>query len=155
VDVSAVRDVLTEEFGKDFAMVEDQQARWAVFGFVQGVKVDLVRFPHARISDVVTVDGIRIYADDDIGPMKVEAILHRAQKKDFWDAELLLRAHGLEWFIEKHRLKYPRNTIMISVPRALGYFTDAEESEDPVSLNGLSWTDVKLSISRIVNGFLK
>ncbi len=154
MDPTTLRESLTKEFGSDFSMVEDQQAKWAVFGFINNVKIDLVRFPHARIAELVVEDGVRMYSDDDIGPMKVEAILHRAQKKDFWDAELLLRVHGIEWLVDKHQRKYPKNTILISVPRALGYFTDAEESEDPVSLNGLSWPDVKLSIARIVNGFL-
>lgn len=154
MDTVALREVLTKEFGDAFTMVEDQQAKWAMFAFIGDVKVDLVRFPHARIADIVCEDGIRIYADEDIGPMKVEAILHRAVKKDFWDMDVLLRTHGIEWLLHHHKRKYPKNTIMISIPRALGYFADAEESEMPVCLKGLSWTDVKRSISRIVNSFL-
>jgi hypothetical protein len=81
-------------------------------------------------------------------------MLHRAQKKDFWDLEQLLRVHGLQKLLDNHRRKYPKNTIMISIPRALGFFEDAEESEEPKALNGLTWQDVKRSISRIVNSFL-
>ena len=154
LDAEMLREVLTAEFGDAFTMVDDQQAKWAMFAFIDEVKVDLVRFPHARIAEIIHEDGIRIYADEDIGPMKVEAIRHRAVKKDFWDIDILLRTHGLEWLMDHHKLKYPRNTVLTSIPRTLGYFTDAEESETPVCLKGLSWSDVKRSISRIVNSFL-
>ncbi len=154
MDVAAIRAALAEEFGGEFVFEDDQQAKWAVFCFIQGVKVDIVKFSHARIADLVVEDGIRMYDDVDIGPMKIEAMLHRAQKKDFWDLEQLLRVHGLQELLDNHRSKYPKNTIMISIPRALGYFEDAEESEDPKALNGLTWQDVKRSISRIVNSFL-
>lgn len=154
LDADALRTALTDEFGDDFVYEQDQQARWAVFCFIQGVKVDLVRLPHARIADLVIEDGIRMYSDADIGPMKIEAILHRAQKKDFWDIEQLLRVHGLKNLMDNHQRKYPRNAILIGIPRALGYFDEAEESEDPRSLNGLSWPEVKRSISRIVNSYL-
>lgn len=154
MDVAAIRAALAEEFGGEFVFEDDQQAKWAVFCFIQGVKVDIVKFPRARIADLVVEDGIRMYDDVDIGPMKIEAMLHRAQKKDFWDLEQLLRVHGLQELLDNHRSKYPKNTIMISIPRALGYFEDAEESEDPKALNGLTWQDVKRSISRIVNSFL-
>ncbi|HQW06834.1 MAG: nucleotidyl transferase AbiEii/AbiGii toxin family protein [Flavobacteriales bacterium] len=154
LDQELLREALTMEFGEAFTMVHDQQAKWAIFAFIGDVKVDLVRFPHARVADIVLEDGIRIYADEDIGPMKVEAIRHRAVKKDFWDIDILLRTHGLEWLLNHHKHKYPRNTIMISIPRTLVYFADAEESETPVCLKGLSWSEVKRSISRIVNSFL-
>ena len=154
MDVPAIRAALAEEFGGEFVFEDDQQAKWAVFCFIQGVKVDIVRFPHARIADLVVEDGIRMYDDVDIGPMKIEAMLHRAQKKDFWDLEQLLRVHGLQELLDNHRRKYPKNTIMISIPRALGYFEDAEESEEPKALNGLTWQEVKRSISRTVNSFL-
>ncbi len=154
MDPSSIKMALSDEFGADFTFMHDQQAKWAVFGFVQGVKIDLVRFPHARISDMVIEDGIRMYSDTDIGPMKVEAILHRAKKKDFWDIEQLLRVHGLDKLLLDHRAKYPSSMIPISIPKALIYFVDAEDGEDPDSLNGLSWADIKRSITRIVNGFL-
>lgn len=150
----ALRVTLSREFGDAFVMYDDQRAKWAVFGFINNVKVDLVRFPHPRIADVVHRDGIRMYADEDIGPMKVEAILHRAQKKDFWDIDILLRTHGLQWLLDNHKRKYPKNTIAISIPRALNHFIDAEASEPPVGLNALSWDDVKRSIARTVNRFL-
>lgn len=145
---------LTEEFGDAFDFRRDQ-IKWAAFCTIAGVKVDIVKDPHLRIMDVEVVNGIRSYADDDIAPMKVEAILHRGKKKDFWDMAELLREHGLQWILDKHRQKYPDNSIAISIPYAITYFTDAEESDAPVSLKDQTWDGVKASISRTVNAFLK
>jgi len=144
---------ISNEFGPSFALTPSK-ATWAIFGFIDEVKIDLVKYPHPRIADLITDDGLRIYADDDIAGMKIQAILGRGKKKDFWDLNELLQHHTLQWLMDKHKEKYSNQLLAISIPTALTWFTDAEEGEDPVSLNGLSWTDVKHSISRIVNGFL-
>ena len=34
-----------------------------------------------------------------------------------------------------HEMKYPDQNLLISIPQAIIYFEDDEESEDPVSLN--------------------
>lgn len=155
MDARQVIAALTDAFGDAFTYREDQQTKWAVFGFIDGIKVDFVRIPHARIADLDVLDGIRLYTDTDIGPMKVEAILHRARKKDFWDIAELLRAHGYKKLLEDHRRKYPKNTIPISISRAITYFVDAEDDVDPVSLQGQTWEEVKAEISRMINGHLK
>lgn len=44
--------------------------------------------------------------------------------------------------------------LLISIPQAITYFADAEESEDPVSLNGQTWEDVKKFIQNSVKDYL-
>jgi hypothetical protein len=155
MDARQVIAALTEAFGDAFTYRDDQQAKWAVFGFIDGIKVDFVRIPHARIADLQVVDGLRLYTDADIGPMKVEAILLRARKKDFWDIAEILRAVGFQQLMDDHRRKYPKSTIPISISRAITYFKDAEEDMDPVSLKGQTWDSVKTEISELVNGHLR
>jgi len=153
-DREAVIDALAKEFGPAFVLTP-VKATWAIFGFINDVKVDLVKFPHSRIADILEEGEIRMYADADIAAMKVQAILGRGKKKDFWDLNELLKHHSLQWVIDRHREKHPNQQLAISIPNALTWFSDADESEDPVSLNGLSWADVKQSISRMVNSFLQ
>lgn len=45
--------------------------------------------------------------------------------------------------------------LLISIPVALTYFTDTEESVEPVSLKGQTWEDVKSFIRQKVNDYLK
>ncbi|MBK8389932.1 MAG: hypothetical protein IPL23_11910 [Saprospiraceae bacterium] len=44
--------------------------------------------------------------------------------------------------------------LYITVPQAIIYFDDAEDSEVPVSLNGLDWNDVKNIIRGKVRNYL-
>jgi hypothetical protein len=155
LDTHHVIEALTGAFGNAFVYRDDQQTKWAVFGYIDGVKVDIVRIPHTRIADLHVEDGLRLYSDADIGPMKVEAILHRARKKDFWDIAEILRAHGFQQLMADHRRKYPKNTILIGIARAITYFNDAENDMDPVSLKGQTWENVKTEIGESVNVHLR
>lgn len=149
-----IQEQLTREFGNDFTF-RREQANWSLFSMIGDLKLDIIKDPQPRISTIEVVEGIRFYMDDDIAPMKIEAILHRAAKKDFWDLEVLLQKHGLEWILAKHQQRYPDNSIGISIPYAITWFKDAEESQDPVSLNGQTWEGVKESIGQYVNGYVK
>jgi hypothetical protein len=86
--------------------------------------------------------------------MKVNAILGRGKKKDFWDMAELLNHYTVAECIDAHSRKYPSQQILISIPNALTYFADADESEEPVSLKGQTWPSVKKSIQKKVKEYL-
>ena len=126
-----------------------------VFGFIDEVKVDFVKYHyHPLIKQHETIDGIRILQDEDLIAMKINAILRRGVKKDFWDISELLHHYPLSSFIEFYQEKYIDQYLPISIPQALIYFADAEESEAPKSLKGQTWEKVKKNIQRKVSEFL-
>lgn len=96
-----------------------------------------------------------MYSDEDIIAMKLNAILGRGMKKDFWDLYELLHYYSLKDMIDFHETKFPEQNLLISIPQAITYFDDAEESEDPVSLKGQTWKSVKKYIQHQVSDFLK
>lgn len=118
------------------------------------MKVDIVRFPHPRISDIVTMDGIRMYGIPDIAAMKIQAILGRGKKKDFWDLAEILTHYSLEQVIAWHKEKYPSQMLAISIPHCITYYADADDSEDPISLKGQTWDSVKTVINQSVSEYL-
>ena len=126
-----------------------------IFCHIGEIKVDIVRYPFAKIATTETVDGIRIYSDDDIGAMKIQAILSRGKKKDFWDLAELLEHHPLSRIIENHEKKFPNQMYAISTPNALVYFVDADKSEDPICLKGRKWPAVKDLIRDAVDRHLR
>jgi hypothetical protein len=148
-----VINALESEFGQRFSY-RTANSGFGVFGFIDGVKVDIVRYPHPRIADVVVEDGILMYDDPDIVAMKVQAMLGRGKKKDFWDIHELLQHYELKQFIEWHRLKFPNQMRMIGIPQALLHFVDAEDSDASVSLKGQTWEGVKDAIRAKVREFL-
>lgn len=127
-----------------------------VFGFIDDVKVDFVKHHHFElIAPAVVHDGIRLYNVADIAAMKVAAILKRGVKKDFWDMAELLQQFTLAEIIGFYTQKYPTQQLLISVPQALIYFVDAEESITPVSLKNQTWEGVKDEIRSKVNDYLQ
>jgi predicted nucleotidyltransferase component of viral defense system len=126
-----------------------------IFGYIRNVKVDLVKYPHPIIRPTQMIDGIRIFSVEDIIAMKVQAILGRGKKKDFYDVFQLLQHYTVADFVVLHKEKFSTQNLLITVPQALTYFDDADESEDPVTLiNGLTWEKVKRGIEKKVRDYL-
>ena len=149
-----IADTLKKEFGEGYR-TESKNVRWGVFCYIHDVKVDLVYYPHPLIENIEKVKGIRLFSDKDIIGMKLNAILGRGRKKDFWDLYELLKYYTLTDMIAFHEKKYPDQNLLISIPQAIIYFEDAEDSEDPVSLKGQTWDSIKQYIRDQVRDYLK
>jgi predicted nucleotidyltransferase component of viral defense system len=103
-DNTNIINALKKEFGNSFIM-EEKPPRFGIFCFVNEVKIDIVRFPHPLIRPKITIDGIRMFSTEDIIAMKVQAILGRGKKKDFWDIAELLKHFPISDFIKFHKEK--------------------------------------------------
>ena len=146
--------VLKKTFGEGFRH-EEKESAFGIFCFINSIKVDIVKYKHKQIDKVITEDDIRMYSSSEIAAMKIQAILGRGKKKDFWDMATLLQHYSLEEIIGFHTKKYPSQQLLISIPQAIIYFDEAEESEDPISLKGQTWESVKKIIQQKVNDYLK
>lgn len=146
---------LLELYFKDRLRIRTTNPRFGIFGFIDGIKTDFVRHPHPLLRDVETLDGIRMFSTEDIIAMKIQAILGRGKKKDFWDIAELLQHYSIRDFIDLHAKKYSTQHLLVTVPQVLCYFADAEESEDPVSLKNQDWEKVKTEIRKKVSTFLQ
>ena len=129
--------------------------RFGIFGFIDDVKIDIIRHPHPLIRPEINTEGIRMLSTEDIIAMKVQAILGRGKKKDFWDIAELLQHFSINDFIQFHKEKYSTQNLLITVPQAITYFADAEESEDPISLKKQTWETVQAFINKKVSDYLK
>ncbi len=128
--------------------------RFGIFCFIDEVKIDIVRHPHPLIRPQQNIENMRLFSTEDIIAMKVQAILGRGKKKDFWDIAELLNHFSVADFIRFHKEKYATQNLLITVPQAMTYFVDAEESEDPISLKKQTWKGVQEFINRKVNEYL-
>jgi predicted nucleotidyltransferase component of viral defense system len=139
-------------FGDRFR-VRSSSAGFGLFCFVGESKIDLVRSPHPTIRPIYETDGIRFISTEDIVAMKVQAVLGRARKKDFWDIATLLEHYTVDDFTQFHKEKYSTQNLFVTVPQAISYFADAEDDLDPKSLKGQTWESVKSTIQKEVRGF--
>jgi predicted nucleotidyltransferase component of viral defense system len=146
--------VLKEKYG-DQVYIEDKPKVFGLFCAIQNIKVDLVRYPHPPIRASHISEGIRFISTEDIIAMKVQAVLGRARKKDFWDIATLLEHYSVADFIQFHKEKFSNQNLMITVPQAISYFSDAEDDVDPISLKGQTWESVKDFIGKKVREYLK
>jgi len=153
-DHQIIESELISEFGRDF-VYESGHKQFGIFCYIQKIKVDIVYFPHKPIAESVTVKNIRMYSSADISAMKIQAILGRAKKKDFWDLHELLKHFPLQQLIDWHKQKYPSQMLAISIPNAITYFSDADESETPVSFKNQTWYQIKKGISKTVSDYLR
>jgi len=144
---------LEETFGNKF-VYRGNFSKWGIFCFIDNTKVDIVYYPHKLIANIEYRENLRFYSDKDLMAMKIQAILGRGKKKDFWDIAELLQHHSLQQMIDCHKAKYPSQMLGISIPYALTYFVDADESEEPETIKKMSWNEVKSFISLKVREFL-
>jgi hypothetical protein len=134
---------------------KQQHTHFGIFCFIDDIKVDIVHFPHLLISTIEEENNIRMYGNPDIAAMKIQAILGRGEKKDFWDLFELLQSYSLQQMIDWHKQKYPNQMLAISIPHAITYFVDAEQTQNPVSFKNQTWESVKKGISRAVSDYLR
>ena len=153
-DQNIVINALRQKFTEGF-IYEGEFKHFGIFCFVENVKVDLVPFRHPLIRPIQVIDGIRMFSLEDIAAMKIQAILGRGKKKDFWDIAELFKHFKLKEIIAFYKEKFPSQMLLISIPQALSYFDDADESEDPISINGMDWDAVKDVIRTNVSEYLK
>jgi predicted nucleotidyltransferase component of viral defense system len=140
-------------FGDSF-VYRGNFAKWEIFCQIENIKVDIVHYPHAIIQPIETDTGIRLYHDKDLIAMKIQAILGRGVKKDFWDIAELMDYYSLQEMMDCHKAKFPYQMLGISIPYALTYFADADESDDPETIKPITWKQVKAKISKCVSTFL-
>jgi predicted nucleotidyltransferase component of viral defense system len=151
---TTIIDALKNKFEEKFVM-EEKPPHFGIFCYVNEVKLDIIRHPHPLIRPELNIDGIRMFSAEDMIAMKVQAILGRGKKKDFWDIAELLKHFTIADFIQFHKEKYSSQNLLITVPQAMTYFADAEESEDPISLKKQTWERVKEFINAKVREYLK
>ena len=151
---SIISTALAKEFGEGF-VADESKPFFGIFCYINDLKVDIVPYPHPLIRPTLAVEGIRMVSMEDIVAMKVQAVLGRAKKKDFWDIAELLKHFTVDDFIKFHKEKFATQNLFITVPQAISYFADADDSEDPVCLKNQTWGSVKAEIQKKIADFLK
>ncbi len=116
---------------------------------IQGVKVDILKFPYLLTRPVLVVDGIRMASLEDIAAMKIIAISNRGSKKDFFDLAVLLDHFNLKQILSFYETMCGRE-MPSYVLQAVCFFEDAELEVDPRMLTKISWEETKKKITSAV-----
>lgn len=105
------------------------------------LKMEFLRHGYPPLRDLQQLDGIRLWSLEDVAAMKINAIVNRGSKKDFYDLAALLDAWPLGQLLEHYQQKYRPGSLLMAI-RSLAWFEDADAEPDPISLTGATWPEI-------------
>jgi predicted nucleotidyltransferase component of viral defense system len=115
-----------------------------IYSQLYDIKVSFIYYPYPVLMNFILFNRIKIAGIGDISCMKAIAISQRAEKKDFFDMFEILKTLKPSAIRELMLKKYGEDRInCYHILKSFFYFSDAEDSVEPVSLNNTSWKDVK------------
>jgi len=111
----------------------------------RGVGVSFFRLNlYPLVRSTILVDGVPLASVEEIGAMKLAAIIDRGTRKDLIDLYYILQHAPIESLFEVAAVKYAKvGTFAISATRALAYFDDAEALPMPRMLDKTPWSIMK------------
>lgn len=96
------------------------------------------------VQEPILVEGIRLATIEEIGAMKLAAIIDRGARKDLVDLYYILQTSSIEEIFKVASLKYAQlHSFPVSAIRAMAYFTDAEVLPMPRMLVHTKWSEIK------------
>jgi len=116
----------------------------------RGVGVSFFRLDrHPLTKPSVKIDNIRVATVEEIGAMKLAAILYRGTRKDYIDLYFILQQTTLTQLFEISAIKYPYNAAFPTfVVRALAFFDDAESEPMPRMIKPIKWEKIKTFLEK-------
>ena len=99
-----------------------------IFGFINNIKVDIIAHKYPLVMPLQIIEGLRISSLEDIGAMKLNAIVGSGNRlKDFVDMYYLLEHKSFQALGNTYQEKYPNVNIQIAGNNLL-YFSDIDHS---------------------------
>lgn len=96
------------------------------------------------VKPTLLLEKIHLASIDEIGAMKLAAIIDRGARKDYVDLYYILQQVSLDALFQVASVKYAKvRSFPMSATRALGYFTDAEAMPMPQMLDKTPWSKMK------------
>ena len=139
-------------FGKVIAT--NERSKHIYQCIIQGVKVDFVYVRDPFLNPIQIVDNIPFADIKDLIALKLNAVKGRGVKKDFWDLAKLLETYSFENLFQFYHDRYTYDDTF-AVIRSVVYFTDAENTIAPESLDGMTWEKVKKTITEAFDDYYR
>jgi hypothetical protein len=134
---------LEDTFGKVISVNERSKNIFQCI--IQDVKVDFVAVRDPFLNPIQIIDTIPFADTKDLIALKLNAVKGRGVKKDFWDIARLLQEYSFNDLFQFYHDRYNYDDTF-AVIRSVIYFTDAENTITPESLDGMTWEKVKETI---------
>jgi predicted nucleotidyltransferase component of viral defense system len=142
-DIPSIRQVLTQSLEKLETQITDSSWGNLIF-LVNNVRVGFYGYGYELLNPLIKHEQIALASIEDIALMKMDALLSRASRKDFYDLHFICQKFALAGLFSKASKKYPSiRDFEVQVTKRLVYFETAEKDAEPVLLKSIRWEDVK------------
>lgn len=124
---------------------ELSDSSWGNLVFVvRSVRVGFYGYGYALLKPLVQDESLRLASLEDIALMKMDAMLSRANRKDFYDLYFIAQNISLRRLFDLAPKKYPSvRDFEVQVTKRLIYFESAERDPEPNLSNPVAWEVVK------------
>ena len=142
-DIPTIRAALEDALAPFHATLADSAWGSLVY-LVKDVRVGFYGYGFPLVAPLVENEGVRLASVEDIALMKLDTLLSRAARKDFYDLYFICRKIPLRELLDLAPQKYANvRDFESQTVKRLVYFENAESEIDPVLLQPVSWPAVK------------
>lgn len=142
-DLPALTEALRRALANYTPVLADTSWGNLVF-LADNVRVGFYGYGYELMRPLVKVDGVSLASIEDIGLMKMDALLARASRKDFHDLYQICQQVALRDLLDLAPLKYPHTRdFEAQVTRHMVYFERAEQETPVPLLKAVDWEAVK------------
>lgn len=108
------------------------------------VHIGFFGYGHPLLASTYDVEGVAVASITDIGLMKLDALISRGSRKDFYDLYMIMQTIPLPDLLALGRAKYPyaRDFELMAV-ESLVFFENADRDLQPQLLLDLPWAAVR------------
>lgn len=124
---------------------------------LEGRTVSLFHHPYPLLElPKLKWAGLPLAGLRDLSAMKLNAVVGRGAKKDFFDLYFLAKVLGLEDLMDTGKKRFQDHpAFVMSAAKALVYFADAEREPMPRMKSSVSWDEVKRFFDREVPKYVR
>lgn len=142
-DIPTIRTALEKSLSKSAPILSDSSWGNLVY-LARNIRVGFYGYGFPLVAPLMESNGIRLASVEDIALMKMDAMLSRAARKDFFDLYFICRNIPLKQLFEKADTKYPSiRDFEVQVVKRLVHFENAEKESEPMLLEKVTWQTVK------------
>jgi len=111
---------------------------------VENTRVGFFGYGYPLTKPVIIVEGTRLAALEDIGLMKLDAVISRGARKDFYDLFYITQEIPLNALFELAKVKFSvvRDFGMIALEHMV-LFDNADRDIQPILRDSLPWDSIK------------
>jgi predicted nucleotidyltransferase component of viral defense system len=110
----------------------------------KNVRVGFYGYGYPLIAPLIETKEVRLASIEDIALMKLDALLSRSARKDFYDLYFICQSIPLRQIFDYAPQKYPSvRDFETQTTKRLVYFENAEAEANPSILHQVDWQTVK------------